>query len=381
MAKIKPTDIKTFEDMRKIPLTTKTEIQSIPLKDLISKDTSLNSCSKSLTSGTTGIPLTIISDRSYLDFQTALFARTYIEDGVKLWNKMVRIIDPSAIPKNKTLYQRTGLLRLKYISIFDPVEKQLSIIKSYNPDIIRGFSSYITLLAYYARENMITLKPKLVFTSAEYLDKASRNLIESAFQSQLFDLYISTEFGLMAWECKEHSGYHTNVESVLIEFIKNGECVDTGERGEIICTNLINKTMPLIRYDLGDIAISSEEECSCGVTLPLIRLIEGRTGDFLTTSDNRIIPPTIFFPYPFDDVEGIKQFRIVQEKKDKLVIQLVAREEFEKNEQNLEKARKEIWKIFGENTCVEFQFVDKIKSDTERKYRKIVSKIPVNFSQ
>lgn len=118
----------------------------------------------------------------------------------------------------------------------------------------------------------------------------------------------------------------------------------------------------------------------CGCTLPLIRIIDGRTGDFLIIPNNRIISPTIFFPYPFNDVEGIKQFRIIQERKDKLIIQLVADEDFKRNELALEKARKEIWKVFGENMNVEFQFLDKIKRDNERKDRKIMSKIPIHLT-
>ncbi|MBS7630259.1 phenylacetate--CoA ligase family protein [Candidatus Bathyarchaeota archaeon] len=379
-AKIKPEDIKTLDDLEKIPLTTKAEIQSTPLNYLVSRYVNLNNCDRSLTSGTTGMPLTIIIDRDYMDFQVALFARTYFEDGVKLWHKMMRIVDPLYLPKKGDWYQKIGLMKTKYVSLFEPIEKQFSIAKKYKPDILRGFSSQIALLAYHARENGEVLKPKIIFTSAEYLDKASRNLIESTFLSQLFDLYISTEFGLMAWECKAHSGYHTNIESVMIEFVKDGEPVTDGESGEIICTNLVNRAMPLIRYDLGDVGIPTEEECTCGSTLPLIRLVEGRTGDFLVTPDNRIISPTIFFPYPFNDVEGIKQFRIIQEKKDKLIIQLVADEDFKRNELALEKARKEIWKVFGENMNVEFQFLDKIKRDNERKYRKIVSKIPIHLT-
>lgn len=116
--------------------------------------------------------------------------------------------------------------------------------------MLRGFSSQITLLAHYARQNSEVSKPKIIFTSAEYIDKVSRKLIESTFPSRLFDLYISTEFGLMAWECKAHSGYHANVESVFIEFLKDVEPITDGESGEVICTALVNRAVPLIRYDL-----------------------------------------------------------------------------------------------------------------------------------
>jgi len=184
---------------------------------------------------------------------------------------------------------------------------------------------------------------------------------------------VSNEFGNIAWECREHSGYHINADNKFVDFVRGEEPVSLGEHGEIVCTSLNNYAMPLIRYKLGDIGIPQEGGCSCGAVLPLMRLIEGRTDELLSTVDGRIVTPLIFFPYPFSNYEGIYQFKVIQEKIDKILIQLVVEDGDKTYDDVLENARKEIKNVFGDSMQVEFEFLDEIKPDPSGKLRKIIS--------
>jgi len=266
----------------------------------------------------------------------------------------------------------------KHISIFDDANKQLEALKKYEPDIIEGYPSSLQILAQ-AYKNHDYLDARMLFTLAESLDRKSRKFISSIFDAELFDYYGSAEFSLMAWECREHTCYHINTECVLIEFLRNDEPVEDGERGEITCTSLINYAMPLIRYRQGDIGIPTHQKCSCGATLPQMEVVEGRADDFLTALDGRIIPPTVFFPYPFKDFRGIKQFKIIQEKRDKLKFQLVTEHGFWQIEA-LESARSAIKQLFGEAMHVEFEFKNEIPREASGKLRKIISCIPVSLN-
>ncbi len=220
------------------------------------------------------------------------------------------------------------------------------------------------------------IEPRLVFTSAELLDAASGKLVGSAFGAELFDFYACSEFGLLAWECKEHNGYHVNADSVLMEFVDDdGEAVASGERGKVVCTGLFNDVMLLIRYELDDVAVPIDDECSCGRALPLIRLVEGRADDFLMATDGRLISPTVFFPYPFENVDEIKQFRVIQQGRKKLVVQIVAKEVFSNQNQVVENAEKKLRGLFGGDMEVEFQFVEKIPRDPSGKLRKVISRM------
>jgi len=376
-AGIKPNDFRSIEDLSKIPITTKSEILASSLENIVARNFDIAKCVKRTTSGSTGMPLTIVVNKNQIDFEEAVWNRSLLENGLKVKDKMAVISDPRSFPRRKNWFQQLGIMRREYISIFDDAKKQLSLLKKYKPDVVKGYPSSLAILADAEKRNVDGVEPRLIFTTAELLDKASRKLINSVYKTELIDNYACYEFGLLAWECHEHMGYHINMDSAVMEFARNGETVASGERGEIVCTGLANYAMPLIRYKIGDVGIPIKEHCACGVSLPLMKVLEGRLDDFLTTLDGRIVSPTIFFPYPFESFRGIRQFRVIQERRDRLVIQLSVKESFDVH--TLDKAKREIQKFFGEGMQVEFQILEKIERDPTGKLGKIISHIPVNI--
>lgn len=368
---VKPDDIKCFGDLVKIPLTTKSEIQERPVEDFIARNFDVNKCLKRTTSGSTGKPLTTFIDPKAEDFEGALWTRAFLENTLRLGDRMAVIVDPRHFPKSRSIFQLLGYR--KYLSIFDDPKRHLDFLEDYRTDAIRGYSSSIEILANYCNEVGASFHPSLVFTSAELLDRLSREKIKSIFEAELFDNYACSEFSLLAWECREHSGYHINADSVFMEFFKDGETFDSGECGEVVCTSLANYAMPLIRYRLGDAAVPEEDACPCGVTLPLIKIMAGRTDDFLAATDGSLIPPTVFFPFPFENVDWIRQFRVLQKGRKKLIIQVVAKEGFPNQSRVIEYSREEIQKVFGVDMEVDFQFLEKIPRDLSGKCRKVIS--------
>jgi len=97
-AKIVPSSIRTLDDVAKIPVTTKDEVQAVPMSEIVGRNADLEKCVKRVTSGSTGIPLTVVLEKEALDIERALVARTYFEDGYKLWHKMIRIVDTHDFP-------------------------------------------------------------------------------------------------------------------------------------------------------------------------------------------------------------------------------------------------------------------------------------------
>jgi phenylacetate-CoA ligase len=380
-ANVKPDDIKKTEDLTKIPTTTKKELQSTPLNEILAKSVDISKCRKTLTSGSTGIPLAIVADSRTAYFYEALWARACFENGLKLLDKMVVIRDPHNFPAKRKWLHRLNVIRRKHVSVFDDGEMQLRFLEKYKPDALRGYPSAMAILASLCRQRTCSFKPRLAFTGSEILDGETRKLIGSVFNSEVFDNYGCMEFSLLAWECREHKGYHVNVDNIVMELIQNNEVVSPGERGEVVCTGLANYVMPFIRYRLDDVCVSNEELCPCGLKLPLIETLEGRTDDFLVTLDGRLISPMAFFPYPFEEngIEGIDQFRVVQEKKDKLTFQLVPNERFSSNPRYLENAKEEIRRLFGEDMQVEFQLLKELGKGSGGKLRKIVRLFPLNM--
>ena len=374
-AGVKPNDIKSFEDLKKVPTTSKFEVQACNPKDLVSFKADLGSLVKRTTSGSTGVPLTIFADGRVEDFFTAVWMRAMFECGLRVRDKMAIIADPRTFPKSKTFLQRLGIAERKYISIFDSAERQLALLKEFRPDEVKGYTSSLIILAEEFGKALKDVGARMVFSGAELLNETDRQLISSAFDAELFDFYACTELGWLAWECKAHNGYHVNADSVLLEFLDdNGESVAPGEKGKIVGTSLFNDVMPLIRYELEDVAVPVNDDCPCGITLPLIRSVEGRADDFLIAADGKKISPTVFFPYPFESFEWIKQFRIIQESRKKLIVQVVPKKALEDREEIVEKAKRKLCELFGD-VEVEFEFMETIPLDSSGKLRKVISRI------
>jgi phenylacetate-CoA ligase len=374
-ARVMPDDLKSLDDLAKFPVTSKEEIQGCSADQILARGFNPGNCMKRTTSGSTGNPLTVYIDSNAAAIEDAIWARTYFEGGLRLRDRMAVVGEPRNFPKNSFSTRRTPLRR-RYVSIFDDAISQISMLNKYRPDVVKGYPSSLLMLAEACGGGACCFKPRLIFSSAELLDSQTRSKIKSMCSVDLLDNYACAELSLLAWECKEHAGYHMNIDNTHIEFIgETDEFVLPNQRGEIVCTSLHNHAMPLIRYRTEDIGIPLESSCSCGRTLPLMKMLEGRADDFLQTTLGKKIPPIIFFPYPFDNTEGIKQFKVIQQSKMDMTIQVVATNETKNKSQVFIEAENTIKRLFGEDMTVEFQFLESIPKESNGKLRKVVSLI------
>jgi phenylacetate-CoA ligase len=120
-----------------------------------------------------------------------------------------------------------------------------------------------------------------------------------------------------------------DVDSVIMQFVdKDEEEVSPGERGEVVYTSLFNHSMPIIRYAIGDVAVVSDEECSCGRSLPLMKVVEGRKSSLLLLPGGRVMSPLAFANTitRFELRDYINQYRIVQKRVDLFKIYVEAKE-------------------------------------------------------
>ena len=289
-AEIQPEDIKTVDDLPKLPITTKQEVRDNFPDKIVARGIDIKKCWLSHTSGSTGIPLTVAYDEEAEDYEKAVALRPNLSCGQRLFDKWIGFTDPRHIGKKKW-FQRFGLFNPVEFSLFEEIEKQISVLKERGPDILEGYPSHIYLLAKRINQEGIEIRPRIVFTTAELLEAQTREYIQSTFNAVVYDQFGGVELGRTAWECPAHSGYHIDVEAVVMEFVKDRKQVLPGESGEIIYTSLYNYAMPLIRYAVGDVGVPSHEKCPCGRGLPLMKVIEGRRDDFLVRSNGTIVSP------------------------------------------------------------------------------------------
>ena len=377
---LKPNDIKTFEDLTKLPILRREDVQT-HFKDMVAKGVNIRKCKKYTTSGSTGAPVTIISDQQAEDFRAAVFGFPFFECGFKPWQKMVRFSNPNRFSRNgKRWYEYFGLMRVLRLSPLNPVEEYIPIMRRFHPHAIFGYASYLFLLAEKVKEDKVEeIAPRILFSTADMLTPRIRKFLTSVFDAEVFDLFGCVEVERTAWECKEHVGYHMDIDSTAIEFVKDNEHVAFGERGKILYTCLYNYAMPLIRYDVGDVGIPSDEKCPCGRGLPLMKSIEGRLDDFIVKPDGTLVDPISFLIIVENLAEygKIKQYQIIQEKKEEIILRIVKGENFDKP--LISYILTNIRELVGKEMNIKMDFVDKILPQRSGKFRIVISKVKPKF--
>ena len=126
--------------------------------------------------------------------------------------------------------------------------------------------------------------------------------------------------------------------------------------------------------------IPMEEQCPCGRTLPLTKVLIGRSDDLLTMLDGRPVYASSFFYSLFGNPERIRQYKVVQERKDKLAIQLVPAEGYSFDDSVLNNTRREIQEVFGRDMRVDFRLVEKIERESSGKLGAVKSNVPVKLT-
>jgi phenylacetate-CoA ligase len=172
---------------------------------------------------------------------------------------------------------------------------------------------------------------------------------------------------------------HINCDTLLVEFIRDGQPVPRGEPGAIVVTDLTNYGMPLIRYKVGDVGVpSAKTSCSCGCTYPLMDSLEGRVADYVVTPDGSYISGISLTENFAMHLPGVKQMQIVQERIDFLNFRIVKGEMF--SEQTVNDIARLAQERFSNMMTWQIEYVDSIQSESSGKYRFCISKLPNPFS-
>lgn len=369
---IKPGEIRDPNDLLRVPITTKKQIQALPLNEITAKGLRIDHCTQVRTSGSTGIPLTVLIGPKDLRVRGAVFMRSLFESGYRLTDKTVRVTNVfREVPRH--WYQFLGIRREEVIDVFQKIDDQIRQLQEAKPDILNGLPASLRLIAETIKQRKIEgIRPKRIITGGEILSEETRETLQEGFGATVVDFYNSWEFGNIAWECDRHAGYHINTDSVLFELIREGKRVPPGERGEVFLTGLNAFAMPFIRYRIGDIGVLSDRRCACGRGFPLLERIEGRTDDQITLSKGRVISPfTITTVLRF--IPGIGQFRFVQKSEREFEVNMIRGNDFDLN--TLEKIKTRLEKILGTDAQINVEVVDEIPRDPSGKIRAVLSEL------
>jgi phenylacetate-CoA ligase len=247
------------------------------------------------------------------------------------------------------------------------------IMIKFRPKAISGYTSMLEIFAAFLQKHPEYRIPvEAIVSSAETLTEFERGNIEEGFRCKVYNRYGGRELGCIAHECEAREGLHINSESMVVETVRDGRPCSPDEPGNILLTSLTNYGMPFIRYEVGDIGILSDKECSCGRGLPMLSKVTGRVHDVIITAKGEYLPGE-FFPHLFKDFEGIKKYRITQKTRTRLVIEMVIDDRFE--DTSLESIRRHTTEAVGADMKLDFQFKNDIETPASGKHRFTISEL------
>ncbi|MBZ0156697.1 MAG: phenylacetate--CoA ligase family protein [Alphaproteobacteria bacterium] len=375
---IQPGDIVSWEDFTRLPLLTKDDIRA-NRDGMVARTVPPERLRAKKTSGSTGVSLDFVVDEDSLQWKRACALRHDRWTGWDLGEKVAAVWGNPEYKKSWRGHVRNFLLeRYTYLDTLKMDEEEM--LRFYHctrrkmPTLLFGHAHSLFLFARFLEKNNLGgIRPAGVISTAMVLHDFERKLIERVFGCRVTNRYGCEEVSLIACECEEHDGLHINMDTVIVEVVRDGKPVPPGETGALVVTDLTNYGMPFIRYKVGDAGALSDRVCPCGCTYPLLESLEGRIADYIVTPEGKYISGISLTENFAMLLGGIKQLQIVQERIDFLLFRIVRGEGF--NGASLGDLGALVAKRFGNGMRYGVELVDSLQQENSGKYRFCISKL------
>ncbi|MHA7059208.1 phenylacetate--CoA ligase family protein [Aquimarina sp. M1] len=363
---INVTDIEEnpYDVLQIMPILTKTERKTNP-DILVNKNRPTDGVG--YTSGTSGAPTINYLDKESINRSFALWRRFHKAIGLETKSvKQVRfsgrlIVKPDAKKPPFWVYNyfENQLLMSTYHLTDDNLLLYVKKLNRFKPVLLDGYPSAIYIISRFINQNNLTLSftAKAIAVTAETLYDYQRLEIEKAFNCKVYNQYASSEGSPFITECVQ-GNLHLNTDSGVFEFVNaKGAKAKCGEVAQLVVTSFTNLKTPLIRYNIEDTVLLSEDgkSCDCGCAMPIIEKLTGREDDILWTKEKGYVGR---MDTAYKGLEGIVKSQIIQENAEEIIINLIADQKFDSKMQ--EKLVHNFKDRLGQNVNYQIQIVDDI---------------------
>ena len=370
-----PAAFTSLDQLCSIPPLTKANLQS-DLSSLIAGNYTTNQIHKDATGGSTGNHTPFYRDNVCIGVKKAFEYRCNRWAGWDIGEKIAyywpAIQDFAAKKSWKAKLKNQLMFRSMMLyagtqndQILNEHYQQLA---AFRPRLLRTFPNPLSVLAKYIQQNRLpALHIPSIISVGEPLLESHRTLFEEVFGSKVFNCYVSRECGNMACECGEKPGLlHINAEMVYIEPLDDS-AYSHGQPVKFLVTDLTNYGMPFIRYQIEDLGIFKDENCTCGRGLPVFRMEAGRASDFLISPyDRSKISGCSFLHHLIAEGPEVGQIQVVQDKINHLILKIVKSEGFQP--EKLMHFDQVIERIFKGKMQYDVDYVEAIEREKSQKY-------------
>ena len=379
--KLKPHDIRTVDDLYKLPVLTKQDVR-LHWNELLARNIRAHRTTIGRTGGTTGVPLRFMLDKDRVTFDHALIDRHWSWAGYRPGDRVVLLRGFTLVPPDtdsKIYWRRDWVDNRIYLSGFHLSREIMPIyiekLREWQPKFLAGYPSNLFTLARFMEQQNVRIPVEAVFTSSELLTPTERKVIERQFVCRVWDRYGTGERLVVGQQC-EYGNYHQNAEFGILQVDSpRGEPAPVGSKGELIHTGLTNFSMPLIRYASEDIGYVVNERCPCGRGLPLMGSVQGRKDDVIVTADGRLMPRA-GLDQIHEFVDNMERCQLVQERVGEVIVRVLPGPDF--NQKDAAELVGQLNRRLGNGTKVKIELVDELPLTVTGKERFIVSRVNID---
>ncbi|RLF91119.1 phenylacetate--CoA ligase [Thermococci archaeon] len=299
-AGVKPGDVKSLDDIRKLPFLSKAELRdyypfglvSVPMDEIVEIHAS---------SGTTGKPVVGTYTQRDLEIWTEVMARCLWADGIRKGDRIQNAYGYGLFTGAHGFERGARAIGAMVIPTSSGnTKRQIQIMKDFETTALACTPSYALYMAEVAEKEGYNpgedFSLRVGLFGAEAWSEEIRKKIEEKWNIDARDHYGLTEVigPGVSFECEAKDGLHVNSDHFLMEIIdpETGEQVGEGEKGELVFTSLTKEAFPVIRFRTRDL-VYSMEECECGRTFPKHSRIIGRADDMMKVKGVIVFPSQI----------------------------------------------------------------------------------------
>ncbi len=298
---VKPVDIKSLQDLNKLPFTTKQDLRdnypfglvTVPMEQVVRLHAS---------SGTTGKPTVGPYTAHDLDAWADTMARVYTAAGATSKDVVHNAYGYGLFTGGLGFHLGAERIGATVVPVSGGLSKrQIMLMEDFGATILACTPSYALVLAETAAEMNVDIRSRMhvragIFGAEPWTDEM-REEVQAKMNLEAFDIYGLTEMGGpgVSVECPYHDGLHIAEDHFLAEIIDpdTGEPMGEGKVGELVFTSLTRQAQPLLRYRTRDRVILNREKCACGRTMARMSKVKGRTDDMLIIRGVNVFPSSI----------------------------------------------------------------------------------------
>lgn len=350
--------IKNFEDFNKLPYTSKEIFKTYPYEQLLTTEsTKIPTLIKRSTSGSTGKPFdTYLTRKEYF----TSYLRTFFSlKGYNPFKKFVLIgifKQKEEIERKSFLYyfqKYLNLFRRETISVYTPIDEVIAKLKNGKINILSSTPTFLQILCEELAEKNQKLSVDYVVPFGETLLPSQKKQIQEYLRAKVIDVYGCMEHPTFAWTKPDGNIFYYPLNSLIVEYTNVIE-IEGEKYGELVLTNLINHTMPFIRYKISDrVKIIDGKYGTMGK-------IEGRIEDIIHLNNNEKLFRLQIWNM-FNGLKECKQYKLLQKKDMQIFFLAILKEGYEKD--MAEEKIGEIWNKNFPNQDLNIQFVNELPVD------------------